>query len=185
VVGQWARSDFEFGVHKAPANSPLEWVQDVTATVDDSVCGILNPAGINVIRAFPGRGIRIFGARTISSDPDWRYLNVRRLMIMIEKAIDISTQWAAFEPNDVFTRSKICISLTSFLVALWQQGALVGETPGEAFFVKCNEENNPDSERDRGRLIADIGVAPSKPFEFIVLRLGRIGNNFELTEMDI
>jgi len=183
VAGQYARTDFEVGVHKAPANAPLEWVQDVTITINSAVHGVLNPVGINVIRPLPGRGIRIFGARTISSDPSWRYVNVRRLLMMIEEAIDLSTQWAVFEPNDVYTRSKLRLSLISFLIALWQQGALMGGSADEAFFVKCDEENNPPSERDKGRLLAEVGVAPSKPFEFIVLRVGRTGNEFEITEL--
>jgi phage tail sheath protein FI len=182
VAGQYARTDFEVGVHRAPANSPLVWTQDVTVFVNDAVHGVLNPLGINVIRPLPGRGIRIFGARTISSDPDWRYVNIRRLMMMIEKAVYLSTQWAVFEPNDVYTRAKLRLSLTSFLIALWQQGALVGETMQEAFFVKCDEENNPASERANGRLLAEVGVAPSKPFEFIVVRVGRKDNEFEISE---
>ena len=185
VAGEYARTDFKVGVHKAPANSPMVWTQDVTVLVNDAVHGILNPAGINVIRPLSGRGIRIFGARTVSSDSSWRYVNVRRLMMMIAKAIYISTQWAAFEPNNVFTRAKLRLSLTSFLIALWQQGALMGGTIEEAFFVKCDEDNNPPSERDNGRLHADVGVAPSQPFEFIVLRVGRAGNEFDITEATV
>ncbi len=183
VAGQYARTDFAVGVHKAPANAPLAWVQDVTVNVNDAVHGILNPLGINVIRPFPSRGIRIFGARTVSSDPSWRYVNVRRLLMMIEEAIDMSTQWAVFEPNDVYTRAKLRLALTSFLVALWQQGALMGSSTEEAFFVKCDEENNPPSERDKGRLLAEVGVAPSKPFEFIVLKVGRTNDEFEISEL--
>ncbi len=182
VAGQYAAADFEVGVHKAPANASLVWVQDVTNNINETVHGVLNPIGLNVIRSFPSRGIRVFGARTVSSDPDWRYVNVRRLMIMIEKAIDLSVQWAVFEPNDVITRTKLKLSLTSFLTQLWQQGALVGNTEEEAFFAKCDEENNPAFERENGRLIADVGVAPSKPFEFIILRVGRSGNEFEISE---
>lgn len=182
VAGQYANSDFTVGVHKAPANAPLSWIQDLTVVVNDAVHGLLNTLGINVIRTLPGRGIRIFGARTVSSDPDWRYVNVRRLLMMIEKAIDLSTQWAVFEPNDVYTRTKLQLALTSFLTALWQRGALVGETIQEAFFVKCDEENNPPSERANGRLLAEVGVAPSNPFEFVVVRVGRTNNEFEISE---
>jgi hypothetical protein len=182
VAGQYARTDYEIGVHKAPANESLVWAQDVTVTVNDAVHGMLNALGINVIRPLPSRGIRIFGARIAHSDPRWRYVNVRRLLIMIEKAIYLSTQWAAFEPNDVYTRAKLRLSLTSFLIALWQQGALMGNTVEEAFYVKCDEENNPPNERDKGRLLADIGIAATKPFEFIILRVGRTGNEFEIYE---
>ena len=183
VAGQYAQSDVQFGVHKAPANAPLVWTQDVTVVVNDDVHGVLNPVGINVIRPLPGRGIRIFGARAVSSDPDWRFVNVRRLLMMIEKAIDVSTQWAVFEPNDVVTRAKLHLVLTSFLLALWQQGALMGAAANEAFFVKCDEETNPASEREQGRLLAVVGVAPSQPFEFVILRVGRAYNAFEITEL--
>jgi hypothetical protein len=182
VAGQFARTDIEVGVHKAPANDPLSWAEDVTVLVGDAIQGVLNPAGIDVVRPLPGRGLRIMGARTVSSDPSWRYVNVRRLMMMIEKAIDLSTQWAAFEPNDHYTRSKLNLALSSFLIALWQRGALAGNSIEEAFFVKCDESNNPPAERDLGRLIADVGVAPSNPFEFIVLRVGRTDNEFEIAE---
>ncbi len=183
VAGQYARSDFQFGVHKAPANSPMVWIQDVTVAANDQVHGILNPIGVNVIRPLPGRGIRIFGARTVSSDPDWRFVNVRRLLMMIEKAIDVATQWATFEPNNLSTRTKIHLALTSFLISLWQRGALMGNAAEEAFFVKCDEENNPPSERANGRMLATVGVAPSHPFEFVILRVGRAQNEFEITEL--
>ena len=182
VAGQYARTDFEVGVHKAPANSPLQWTEDVTVGTDDATHGVLNPLGVNVVRVLPGRGIRVFGARTVSSDPAWRYVNVRRLLLMIEKAIFISTQWAVFEPNDTLTRNKIRLSLTSFLAALWQKGALAGDRPDAAFFVKCDEGNNPASERADGRLLAEVGVAPAVPFEFVVVRVGRQDNEFEIAE---
>jgi len=183
VAGQYARSDFQFGVHKAPANSPMVWIQDVTIAIADEAHGLLNPIGVNAIRPLIGRGIRIFGARTVSSDPDWRFVNVRRLMMMIEKAIDVATQWATFEPNDVSTRTKIHLALTSFLISLWQRGALMGDTVEEAFFVKCDAENNPPSERANGRMLATVGVAPSRPFEFVILRVGRSQNQFEVNEL--
>jgi len=183
VAGQYAQTDLQLGVHKAPANAPLVWVQDVTVVVNDAVQGVLNPVGINAIRPLPGRGIRIFGARTVSSDPSWRFVNVRRLLMMIEKAIDLSIQWAVFEPNDVFTRAKLRLAITSFLLALWQKGALMGSSPEEAFRIKCDEENNPPSTRDNGRLLAEVLVAPSQPFEFVILRVGRVHDEFEITEV--
>ena len=182
VAGQYAQTDFQFGVHKAPANAPLVWTQDVTVNINDAVHGVLNQLGINAIRPLSGRGIRIFGARTVSSDPDWRFVNVRRLLMMIEKAVDVATRWAVFEPNDMLTRAKLHLVLTSFLLSLWQRGALMGGSASEAFFVKCDEENNPPSERDQGRLLAVVGVAPARPFEFIILRVGRAHNQFEITE---
>jgi hypothetical protein len=184
IAGQYARTDFDSGVHKAPANDPLEWVQDVTASTTDELHGLFNSSGINVLRSIPGRRIRILGARTVSSDTSWRFVNVRRLLMMIEHAVELSMQWAAFEPNDEMTRAKIRLALSSYLIALWQTGALVGGTMAEAFFVKCDEENNPPRERDNGRLLCDVGVAPSQPLEFVVLRVGRSGNEFEIREID-
>jgi phage tail sheath protein FI len=183
VAGQYAHADFEVGVHKAPANAPLVWADDVTTGVDEALHGLLNTAGVNVIKALRSRGLRIMGARTVSSDTDWRFVNVRRLMMVIEKAIDLSTRWVAFEPNDHYTRAKLALSLTSFLLAFWQQGALKGATPAEAFFVRCDETNNPPEERENGRFHVEIGVAPSKPFEFIVLRVGRADNQLEIAEV--
>jgi hypothetical protein len=183
VAGQYARTDLNIGVHKAPANAPLGWVQDVTVAVNDVLHGVLNSTGINAIRPLPGRGVRILGARTVSSDTDWQFVNVRRLMMMIEKAIYVSIQWAVFEPNDATTRSKLRLALTSFLVALWQRGALMGDSPAAAFFVRCDETNNPPASRDNGQLLAEVGVAPSQPFEFVVLRVGRAENEFQITEV--
>jgi phage tail sheath protein FI len=182
VAGQYAQTDVEVGVHKAPANAALAWIQDVTVAINDAMHGVLNPVGVNAIRPLPGRGIRIFGARTVSSDPDWRFVNVRRLLMMIEKAIDVSIQWAVFEPNNGLTRAKLRLALTSFLLTLWQKGALMGHAANEAFFVRCDETNNPARERDNGRLLAEVGVAASQPFEFVILRVGRTNNEFEITE---
>jgi hypothetical protein len=182
VAGQIAGTDWNPGVFKAPANAPLSWVQDVTVPLNDTMHGMLNDNGVNAIRAIPGRGIRIMGGRTLSSDTDWRFINVRRLMMMIEKAILVSTQWAVFEPNDVHTRSKLRLSLTGFLIELWRRGALMGEAPAAGFFVTCDATNNPREVVDRGQLLAEVGVAPSQPFEFVVLRIGRKGDEFQVTE---
>jgi phage tail sheath protein FI len=182
VAGQYAQNDFQSGVHKAPANAPLIWAEDVTVFVDDAVHGILNPAGINAIRPLPGRGLRVFGARTMSSDIEWQYVNVRRLMMMIEKAVEAAIQWAVFEPNSVLTRAKLNLTLTNFLLSLWQRGALMGASAADAFFVECDDDTNPPEEREQGRLVATIGVAPSRPFEFIILRVGRAHNQFEISE---
>jgi phage tail sheath protein FI len=146
---------------------------------------VLNPVGINAIRTLTGRGIRIFGARTVSSDPDWRYINIRRLMIVIEKAIYVSTQWAVFEPNNEITQAKLRLSLTSFLIALWQKGALAGATTDAAFFVRCDQTTSPAPQRANGQLVALVGVAPVNPFEFIVVRVGQTANELEITEQAI
>jgi phage tail sheath protein FI len=182
VAGLIAMTDFKVGVHKAPANAKLQWVEDTTTPVDDAVQAGLNPRGINAIRVFPGGGIRVYGARTVSSDPDWRYVNVRRLIMMIEEALDLATQWVVFEPNDTYTRGKVRLAITSFLEMLWRKGALAGTHPEQAFFVKCDEDINPSSERDQGRLRVDVGIAPSMPYEFVVLRIGRTADELEITE---
>lgn len=182
VAGQFAKGDLSVGVYKAPANIALNWAEDVTVQISDGEHGALNACGVNAIRALPGRGLRVYGARTVSSDIDWRFVNVRRLMLMVEKAIDISLQWVVFEPNDHLTRAKVALVLRSFLHALWQQGALVGSTPDAAFFVKCDDANNPGSERTNGRLLAEIGVAVSQPSEFVLLQVGRVSNALEVYE---
>lgn len=182
VAGCFAVTDVEVGVHKAPANRALNWVDDVSSALDDAGHGVLNPLGINAIRVFPGRGIRVFGARTLSSDPDARFVNVRRLILMVMKAARLSMQWATFEPNNTHTRSKVRLSLISYLTALWQSGALVGDIASAAFFVRCDETNNPVESREIGRLIADVGIAPSVPYEFVVLRIGRVEDAIDTYE---
>lgn len=182
IAGLYARSDFTVGVHKAPANGELFWAEDITVSIDDNAQEILNPEGINCLRAFPGRGIRVYGARTLSSNPDWRYINVRRLMLTIEEAVDESTQWAVFESNDFRLRQLITLSISSFLETMWRDGGLVGRTPAEAFYVKCDETNNPVAIIDQGKLIAEVGVAPTRPAEFIIFRVGRTVEELEIVE---
>jgi len=182
VAGQYASADFTVGVHKAPANVELTWAQDTTAPVDDARHGLLNSDGIDAIVALTGRGVRIMGARTVSSDPSWRFINVRRLLIMIRRALLVATQWAVFEPNDAITRAKLKLSIVSFLIALWQRGALAGARVDAALRVICDEGNNTDVDRANGRLTADVLVAPSVPFEFVAVRVGRVGNQFEIQE---
>jgi len=182
VAGQWAAVDLRSGVHVAAANAPLLWIQAVSLAFDDAMHGLLNSSGVNVLRAQPGRGHRVLGARTVSSDTDWRFLNVRRLMSMIEKAIDISIQWAVFEPNDWSTRAKLSLVIQSFLLELWSRGAMVGAAPNEGFWVRCDDTNNPPYLRDQGRLQIDVGIAPTSPFEFIVLRIGRDANGFAISD---
>jgi phage tail sheath protein FI len=182
VAGFIAQTDLKTGVHRAPANGPLTWVQGVTLAIDDALHGVLNPEGINAIRAFAGRGLRVFGARTLSSDPDWRFVNVRRLLLMLEKAIRLGLHWATFEPNNRLTRSKIHLALTSLLLEVWRRGAFVGKNAKEAFFVNCGEDQNPASTQDLGMLVAEVGVAATTPFEFIVVRVGMSDNALEISE---
>ena len=131
--------------------------------------GGLNPRGINCIRAFPGRGIRVWGARTLSSDPEWRYLNVRRLFNYISESIMEGTQWVVFEPNDERLWIRLRISVSSFLTRTWREGALFGATPDEAFYVKCDGETNPPDVIDAGQVVMEIGISPVKPAEFVDL----------------
>lgn len=182
VAGVYARTDIEVGTHKAPANEEIFWAEDVMFEVDDAQQGMLNPNHINAIRVFPGRGIRIYGARTVSSNPDWRFINIRRLMSMIEEAVDEAMQWAVFEPNNVALRQAVSMSVSSFLRVLWRDGALAGATAEEAFFVKCDESNNPPEVIDLGRLICDVGVAPTFPAEFVIFRVGKVRDELEITE---
>jgi uncharacterized protein len=138
--------------------------------------------GVNVLTAEPGRGLRVVGARTLSSDPDWRFVNVRRVVMMVMKAIDVATQWAVFEPNDDTTRMRITQSISELLDALWRRGAFVGAVPAAAFQVVCDETNNPPEQRANGQLLAEVRIAPSSPFEFVVLRVGRKENAFDIEE---
>ena len=135
---------------------------------------LLNPEGVNCIRSFGSYGTKIWGARTLAkTDPSWRYINVRRLFNFIEESIRRGTQWAVFEPNDVDLWQRVKRNITSFLRGLWMQGALVGATPEQAFYVICDGSNNPASSVDEGRLIVEIGIAPVKPAEFVIFRISQ------------
>jgi hypothetical protein len=182
AAGVCAQTDLTTGVFKAPANVELAWAQDVTVAISDVMQGFLNPLGINCIRSFSGRGLRIYGARTLSSDTNWIFLNVRRLMCMIEHAMEVALQWAVFEPNNPFLWHKVRLTATTFLAALWRQGALNGATPDQAFFVNCDQITNPQSTTSTGQMLATIGVAPTIPAEFVVFRIGRTEDTLEVTE---
>jgi len=173
MAGIWARSDTERGVHKAPANEIVRGALGLQMEVTKAEQDLLNPIGVNCIRAFRGRGIRVWGARTLSSDPSWRYLNVRRLFNFIEESIEMGTQWVVFEPNDLDLWQRVKRTITAFLTRVWRDGALFGATPDEAFYVKCDEELNPPEVRDAGQLIIEIGLAPVKPAEFVIFRISQ------------
>ncbi len=177
VAGIWARNDDTRGVHKAPANEVVRGAISLALNLTRAEHDQLNPNGINCIRAFPGRGIRIWGARTISSDPSWRYLNVRRLFNYVEESIFEGTQWVVFEPNDVRLWGRVKRTINAFLLRVWRDGALFGATPDQAFFVKCDGENNPPEVRDAGQLIVDVGIAPVKPAEFVVFRIAQFSGS--------
>ena len=173
IAGLLARMDLTEGPQRAPANRPLRAVEALSQPVDDPTHAMLNDLGINVLRATPGRGIAPQGARSLSSDPEWRFLNVRRLVLMIAESIEQAHQWAVFEPNNRILRDALTHSLTAYLAALWRRGALAGDSPGAGFAVKCDEENNPPEVADAGQVVAQIAIAPVRPYEFIRLRLGR------------
>lgn len=170
VAGIYARSDTERGVHKAPANEIVKGARSLQFTTNKAQQDILNPIGVNVIRAFPGRGIRVWGARTTSNNPLWKYINVRRLFLFIEESIEESTQWIVFEPNNEQLWARVKQTITAFLITQWRTGALMGTTPEEAFFVKVDRTTMTQSDIDNGRLIVIIGVAPTKPAEFVIFR---------------
>ncbi|XTZ18432.1 phage tail sheath family protein [Micromonospora echinospora] len=176
VAGVWARNDDTRGVHKAPANEIIRGALALESGLTKGEHDQLNPIGVNCIRAFPGQGIRIWGARTLSSDAEWRYLNVRRLFNWIEKSILLGTNWVVFEPNDPRLWDAVRRVITMFLRRVWRSGALMGDTWSEAFFVKCDAENNPPENLDAGILTVDIGIAPVKPAEFVVFRLSQLSH---------
>jgi phage tail sheath protein FI len=183
IAGIYARTDIERGVHKAPANESIRGVVSLQVNIDKGKQEILNPKGVNVIRYFPGRGNLVWGARTISKDPLWKYINVRRLFIFIEKSVERSTQWAVFEPNNERLWSRIKATLTQFLTAVWKDGALMGTTPEEGFFVKCDRTTMTQSDIDNGKLIVIIGIAPTKPAEFVIFRFAQTQAGAEVEEI--
>jgi phage tail sheath protein FI len=173
LAGLWARTDQTRGVWKAPANDTLRGVLSLERDITMAEQGLLNPIGINCIRPFGTRGIRVWGARTLSSDTDWRYINVRRLFNMIETTIMEGTQWAVFEPNDIKLWEGVKRTLNAFLRGLWRDGALFGATAEQAFFVKCDAETNPPDSIDEGKLVVEVGIAPVKPAEFVIFRISQ------------
>lgn len=184
VTGIYARTDIERGVHKAPANEDVRGIitRDLSGnrrplefTIGKRDHDILNAQGINVVRDFRAdrRGIRVWGARTRSVDPIWKYVNVRRLFIFLEESIDEGTQWVVFEPNDEPTWARVRRSVANFLIRVWRDGALAGATEEEAFFVKCGRTTMTEDDIVNGRLICDIGVAPVRPAEFVIFRISQ------------
>jgi uncharacterized protein len=180
IAGVWARNDDTRGVHKAPANEVVRGALGLATQLTKHEHDLLNPIGINCIRAFPGRGIRVWGARTLSSEAEWRYLNVRRLFNYLEESILAGTQWVVFEPNDDALWARIRRTISAFLVNEWRKGALFGLTPDEAFYVKCDRETNPAEGIDAGQVVCEVGVAPVKPAEFVIFRLAQFSGGTSL-----
>jgi uncharacterized protein len=181
LAGIYARSDAMRGVHKAPANEAIRGALNVVYNITREEQGELNQLGVNCIRLFSREGIRVWGARTLAaSSSEWRYLNVRRLFNMIEESIAQNTRWVVFEPNDVSLWKAIRRDVSAFLLSLWRDGALLGTTPEEAFFVKCDAETNPPDVIDQGRVVIVIGIAPVKPAEFVIFRIGQHSGGAEI-----
>lgn len=173
VAGIYARNDITRGVHKAPANEVVRGLTRFELNINQGRNEVINPEGINALRFFEGRGYRVWGARTMSSDPEWKYVNVRRLFIYIEHSIDKGSQWAVFEPNNSRLWKNIRRTVEDFLLVLWRDGALMGSKPEEAFFVRCDRTTMTQNDLDNGRLICLVGVAPVKPAEFVIFRIGQ------------
>jgi phage tail sheath protein FI len=182
VIGIYARSDQTRGVHKAPANEVVRGAIDLKYRLNNGEQGILNPDGVNVIRSFPGRGIRVWGARTTSSNTLWKYINVRRLFIYIEESIEEGTQWVVFEPNDEKLWARVRATITQFLSRVWKDGALMGTKAEEAFFVKCDRSTMTQDDIDNGKLICVIGISPVKPAEFVIFRIAQWTGGSSVTE---
>lgn len=171
VLGVYARTDSERGVFKAPANEILRGVLELTADIDDNKQDTLNPRGVNAIRQFPERGIRVWGARTLTSDALWKYVSVRRLFIFLERSIYEGTQWVVFEPNDDRLWARVIDTIRLFLRSQWRLGALFGRTEEEAFFITCDRTTMTQDDILNGRLICEIGIAPVRPAEFVIFRI--------------
>ena len=173
VCGIYARNDTERGVHKAPANEVVRGIVRFESSINFAQQEVLNPQGVNAFRVFPGRGNRLWGARIATSDQEWKYVNIRRFFNYLEASIDRGTQWAVFEPNGEALWADIRQSVSDFLYNEWRNGALLGTSPKEAYFVRCDRSTMTQSDLDNGRLICEIGVAVVKPAEFVIFRIGQ------------
>jgi phage tail sheath protein FI len=171
VLGVYARVDGERGVFKAPANEVVRGALDIVPDIDNGRQKQMNPRGVNAIRRFPGRGIRIWGARTLSSNGLWKYVSVRRLFIFLERSIYEGTQWVVFEPNDDRLWARVKDTIRLFLRTQWREGALFGRTEDEAFFITCDRSTMTQDDILNGRLICEIGIAPVRPAEFVIFRI--------------
>ncbi|MGO9270172.1 MAG: phage tail sheath family protein [Terriglobia bacterium] len=181
LAGIYARTDAMRGVHKAPANESIRGALNITYRLTDAEQGALNQNGVNCLRFFPREGILVWGARTVADGAsEWRYLNVRRLFNMIEESIARATRWVVFEPNDMALWKAIRRDISAFLTLVWRDGALMGATPEQAFFVQCDAETNPPEVIDAGQVVTLIGLAPVKPAEFIIFRIGQHAGGVEV-----
>lgn len=182
MAGVWSRNDDTRGVFKAPANEVIQGAVGLELNATRGETDLLNPMGVNAIKSFPGRGIRVWGARTLSSDAEWRYINVRRYFNYLEESILQGTSWCVFEPNDEQLWGRIRRTISAFLVNEWRSGALFGAKPDQAFFVKCDGTNNTAESIDAGMVIIEIGVAPVKPAEFVIFRLAQFSGGSSISD---
>lgn len=184
VAGAYAQTDLTYGVQRPPANVELEYVVDVDQAISDLQQEGLNLNNINAIRAFPGRGIRVWGARSLAAavDDDWRFIHVRRLMSAIEETVQRSSRWAVFQNNTNALRSSLTHSLTVLLTGIWAKGGLQGAKPADAFYVKCDGTNNPQTVIDQGQLICEIGIAIAAPMEFLVFEIRQDASGAQILE---
>jgi phage tail sheath protein FI len=186
AAGVYAQIDNSVGVQQPPANVELQFAVDVGKAISNTQQGQLNEQGINVIRVFPGRGIRVWGARSLAAahddQEDWWFIHVRRTMSMIEDSVEKSMQWTVFETNDDTLRRTLTHSLTVFLEQIWQTGGLQGATSSEAFYVKCDATNNPPSQIEQGMLVCQVGVAIAAPMEFLTFQIVRQPDGTDVVE---
>lgn len=182
VAGIYARSDTNYNVAKAPANEPIMMIDSLQAQITNGQQALLNPVGVNCLRYFKAQGNLVWGARTTSPNPDWKYVNVRRLFIYVEKSILDGTQWVVFQSNDDPLWKRVVRSISDFLTGVWQQGMLQGQTKEQAYFVRCDRTTMTQADIDNGRLIAIIGIAPVKPAEFVIFRIGQWTAGADVTE---
>jgi phage tail sheath protein FI len=173
LAGLYANTDVTRGVHKAPANEVVVDAVGLETYINTPQQMVLNPLGVNCIRSFPGRGIRVWGARTLSADPQWQYVNVRRYFLYLEQSIANSTNWVVFEPNGPALWSAVAGTIGDFLYNEWFNGRLLGARPADAFFVRCDQTTMTEADLANGRLICVIGVAPLEPAEFVIFRIGQ------------
>ena len=173
VAGIYARSDREQGVWRAPARKQILGIDGLDQNVTDEQGEALNAVGVNTLRTFPGGGNLIWGARTTSQDPEWKYVNIRRYFSYLEHSIDNGTQWVVFEPNGEPLWDAVRRSVSDFLFNEWRSGALQGSRPDEAFFVRCDQTTMTQDDIDNGRLVVEVGIAALRPAEFVVVRIGQ------------
>jgi hypothetical protein len=185
LAGIYAKTDARVGVHKAPANEVVEGAVDVAVHLDDEGQSVLNGVGVNCLRVRPGRGIRVWGARTLSGQAEWRYVNVRRLFITVQRWLESETRDLVFEANQPGLWDRIRDRVNNYCYTLYQSGALQGSTPQEAYYVKCDAETNPLPQREAGEVTTEIGLAPNKPAEFIVVRITQSAENGSVTRTSL